>query len=154
MITLANTSFPQFEFDDKNKFIPHPDLDDTSVSDGEDNDGDEESKLKKRVERFKTRADQDVAVFMNIANKMDLSSLVFILQGHAKAQNLPFAAQAQAAAKISGKKSGSGADKKFRFAMANNDNVKCVYHVVDSVKDAQEMWWTDAEIVGEFRKKS
>lgn len=142
MILLGNTSYPTFEFDEKNKFVPHPDLDDTSVSEGENSES--ERKIKKKIETFQTRADQDVAVFMNIANKMDLSSLIFILQGHAKAQNLSAAGQAIAASKISGKK--RIVQKKFRFAMANNDNVKCVYHVVPSVKDAQEMWWTDNEM--------
>lgn len=147
MILLGNTSFPQFQFDEKNKFLPHPDLDDTSISDGEEDNSDDERKLKSRVERFKTREDQDVAVFMNLANKMDLSSLIFILQGHAKAQNLPAAAQAKAASKISGKSTKtSNVEKKFRFAMANNENVKCVYHVVPSAKDSTEMWWSDAEM--------
>jgi hypothetical protein len=67
------------------------------------------------------------------------------LQGHAKAQNLPAAAQFQAAIKISGKKQSAG-PKQFRFALANNDMVKCVYHVVASVKDNPDMWWSDTEM--------
>jgi len=148
MILVANTSFPQFQFDEANKFVPSPDLDDTSISghDSIEDDDVVERTVKKRFEQFKSKEDQDVAVFMNIANKMDLSSLIFILQGHAKTQNLPVSAQVAAAAKISGKDAKAKVDKNFRFATANNDMVKCVYHVVESVKDCQDMWWTDAEM--------
>ncbi|CAB9521422.1 expressed unknown protein [Seminavis robusta] len=143
MILLANTSFPRFIFDDNNKFVPSPDLDETSISDN-----DEAEERVKKFEQFKCREDQDVAVFLSIANKMDVSSLIFILQGHAKAQALPAAAQAQAAAKISGKPTTpqKAVAKQFRFALANNDMVKCVYHVVPSVKDNPDMWWSDVEM--------
>lgn len=144
MILLANTSFPKFGFDENNKFVPTAGVDDETV--GQDSPA-EEKITKQRVEQFKSKADQDVAVFMGLANKMDVSSLIFILQGHAKAQNLPLAMQAQAAAKISGQtKDGPKPDKKFRFAMVNNDMVKCVYHVIPSAKDEKDMWWTDAEM--------
>jgi hypothetical protein len=145
MILLANTSFPLFQFDDQNKFVPSPDADDTNsvMSDG---DGGAAERVK-LFEQFKSREDQDVAVFMSLANKMDVSSLIFILQGHAKAQNLPVSAQVQAAIKISGKKEvDKKGPKEFRFALANNDMVKCVYHVVASVKDNPDMWWSDAEM--------
>lgn len=144
MILLANTSFPKFGFDENNKFVPTAGVDDETA--GQESAA-EEKIVKQRVEQFKSKADQDVAVFMGLANKMNVSSLIFILQGHAKAQNLPLAAQAQAAAKISGQpKDGPKPEKKFRFATVNNDMVKCVYHVIPSAKDDKDMWWTDAEM--------
>ena len=145
MILLANTSFPTFHFDKSNKFVPSPELDDNSLAESTEA---EECKVKTRCEQFKSKEDQDVAVFMSVAQKMDVSSLIFILQGHAKAQNLPASAQAQAAAKISGNKRNDGErpTKKFRFATANNDMVKCVYHVIPSVKDSPDIWWNDAEM--------
>lgn len=147
---LAKTSFPAFRFDNHNRFLgsSSPELDDTSCSDQEN---DDDSTVKKRFEQqhFKSKEEQDVAVFMNIANRMDLQSLIFILQGHAKAMNLPAAAQQQAAAKISNKqhhRSKSKTPKKFCFAMNAKNNVRCVVHVVPSVKDYRDMWWTDDEM--------
>lgn len=148
MIKLTKTAFPTFKFDTSNKFVPSPELDDSSLAESTEA---EEKKVKKRFEQFSSKEDQDVAVFMSVAAKMDVSSLIFILQGHAKAMNLPAQAQAKAAAKISGTGGGAGdgeerPKKKFRFAVANNDMVKCVYHVIPSVKDCADMWWTDAEM--------
>lgn len=148
MMVVANTAFPTFQFDNSNKFVPSPGYDENSLAESTEA---EERNVKKRFEQFNSKEDQDVAVFMSVASKMDVSSLIFILQGHAKTQNLSMGNQTQAAAKISGKnKLGQdGSDrpkKKFRFATVNNNMVKCVYHVIPSVKDCQEMWWTDAEM--------
>ena len=82
---------------------------------------------------------------MSIANRMDLNSLIFILQGHAKSLNLPAAAQQKAAQKISGQKK-TAAKKKFRFALNQQQNVRCAVHVVPSVKDHEELWFSDAEM--------
>jgi hypothetical protein len=142
MILLANTAFPLFRFDVENKFLPSPDADETSIM-SEDDGG--AAERVKSFEKFQSQEEQDVAVFMSLAKKMDISSLIFILQGHAKAQNLPASAQAQAAIKISGKKAVKG-PKQFRFAVANDDMVKCVYHVVASVKENTDMWWSDVEM--------
>ena len=149
MMVVANTAFPTFHFDNSNKFVPSPGYDENSLAESTEA---EERHVKKRFEQFKSKEDQDVAVFMSVASKMDVSSLIFILQGHAKSQNLTMVSQTQAAAKISGRSKPGQEDgssrpkKKFRFATVNNNMVKCVYHVVPSAKDCQEMWWTDAEM--------
>jgi len=154
---LIDTSFPRFEFDKTNHYKPRGgEYDDLSLAESDEA---EEATISRKVQQFQTKQDQDVAVFMQIAAKMDLSSLIFILQGHAKAQNLPVSVQTRAAAKlIHGGKEHDDDDnddddgnknkkkKQFRFATVNNGMVKCVYHVVPSVKDCTDMWWTDAEM--------
>jgi hypothetical protein len=147
MILIANTHFPQFIFDERNK-LKAPDLDETSCSESGSED---EAAVKQRYEAYKTKEDQDVAVFMNIAQRMDLNSLVFILQGHAKTMNLPVQAQQAAARKIAGQKVEDAATKpkpvkKFRFAEVNNHNVRCVIHVIPSVKDCTDMWWSEDDM--------
>jgi hypothetical protein len=100
--------------------------------------------------KYTCKEDQDVAVFMSIANRMDLSSLLFILQGHAREMNLPSAeylrpemadqrAQVLAAAQ-------KKAAKKFGWKDDADGKVQCQYYEIDNVKECPDMWWNDEEM--------
>jgi hypothetical protein len=83
IIGAANTRFPEFliggtgfgiDKDNQNNLVP--DLDGSECSD--------DDSIKR--EKYSTKEDQDVAVFMNIANRLPIQSLLFLLHGHVQSQ--------------------------------------------------------------------
>ncbi|KAL3910096.1 MAG: hypothetical protein SGILL_007825 [Bacillariaceae sp.] len=81
--SLARTHFPDF-FSDSEAGVPG-----AILSDGTDSSSDEEedaAAVQRRTEKYRTKEDEDVAVFMNLAKRMSLKSLLHLLKGHVQSQ--------------------------------------------------------------------
>lgn len=127
---LKQTPFPKIEHDE----MPAP----AEVSDSED----ETEKRKK----YATKEDEDVAVFMVIANKMSIRSLMHLMQGHARALNLPSDYVATMAETVaSSTKPARIVVKKFRF---NEENgvLKNDIRSIDPLKEFKELWISGGEM--------
>lgn len=139
-VAATGEAFPKF-FDYNSDGAPNIDLAEVS-------DDDSETRAK-----YVTKEDQDVAVFMAIADKLPIRSLVHLLQGHASSQvgsqycafttELHKKTQAEKEHHAKTKKI-----KKFRFAEVAGGQVRCVVHRIDCVKDFKEMWWSDEDMMG------
>lgn len=97
--------------------------------------------MERDEETYATKEDRDVAVFMQIAERLSIQSLLHLLQGHAKSQvdsyNLDNVS-------VYTRKSGKRRKKKFRFAKQ-----LCVTKVVENTRDLP-LWWSEVEM-GEMR---
>ena len=149
---MGMTHFPDFELD--------------SIPDGELTDGsDDDSTVRKKEEAYATKEDQDVAVFMDIAKRLAMKSLLHLLQGHVRAQqNLPssYLQEYKHALTAEGEEAKSkpsvlrnlqnhqkkpiAKKKHFRWAEVTDSKVRVVVHEVENVKDCKEMWWPPAEM--------
>ena len=152
MNDLIKTHYP--DFDDE-----LPDV--TAVSDEDDEDEDS-VEIAMKEQKYATKVDQDVAVFLAIAEQMSLSSLLHLLQGHVRsnAANVDTECYQQYAeiAKLqtSRTKSGSAASqlqqkplkkqKQFRFAEVTDHQVRVVVHEIESVKHNKDLWWKHEEM--------
>jgi hypothetical protein len=145
--SLAKTHFPEFGLEG----IPDGELTDVSVSD----DDDDESAVQRQDEKYRTKEDQDVAVFLSLAKRMSLKSVLHLLQAQAMAQNLPQESFAKYPAladdsnltttttkrtESSFKKPLAKRQKQFRFAEVRDHQVRVVVHEVESWKDMKELW--------------
>lgn len=149
---VDNTPFPVFD-------IPDAECTDVSSSD--------EESVRQRDEQIALEAEtgKDVEVFLGLAKRMSLQSLLHLLQGAARAQlDLPEAGLAMMEYNflLAGHRkpdaagshdNGSGTTtttpkiKKFRFAQVSDDKVRCVVHYVESYKDERHLWWTNDEMM-------
>lgn len=146
---LARTHFPDFEFE--------------SVPDGElTESSDDESTLRKKEEEYKTKEDQDVAVFMDLAKRLTMKSLLHLLQGHVRANNPPidYIRRYNDALESSGRNETSASNqlqgvvktkplakqKKFRWAEVTDEKVRAVIYEVESIKEHKALWWTPKEM--------
>ena len=90
--------------------------------------------------RYDTKEDQDVAVFMALAGRMNIDSLLFILNGHAREMNLPSSEyllpEKRAELKALQK------EKKFQWKEDADGNVALEVFEIEPQKDA-DMWWDD-----------
>jgi hypothetical protein len=80
---LARTAFPDF-FSDTEHGVPG-----AILSDGTESSSDEEegaAAIQRKTEKYRTKEDEDVAVFMNLAKRMSLKSLLHLLKGHVQSQ--------------------------------------------------------------------
>jgi hypothetical protein len=80
---LARTAFPDF-FSDTEHGVPG-----SILSDGTESSSDEEedaAAVQRKTEKYHTKEDEDVAVFMNLAKRMSLKSLLHLLKGHVQSQ--------------------------------------------------------------------
>ena len=138
-----------------------------------DNDNDDLSVLSRHSSnQYDTKEDQDVAVFMALAGRMNLDSLLFILQGHARELNLPSAecllpvnaakikAERAAAAAAAEEEEHKKPIKQFRWKEAEdnynddgdfdgsgtNTQVACQVYDIESIKDCKDAWWSDDEM--------
>lgn len=124
-----------------------------------DTSSDEESVLQ-RDEEFRTKEDEDVAVFLNLTKRMSLSSLLHLLQGAARAQNnitdvtnqdnpmMEYSVLLSGSRKQeTTKPSPVQKQKKFRFAEISDHRVRCVVHPIESYKDVPGLWWTPQEML-------
>jgi len=141
---LATTRFPRFD-------IPETEL--TEIS------SDEES-VNEREEQYRTKEDEDVAVFLDLAERMSLKSLLHLLQGSARAQNLPPEClhQYDTIAKVQNdsilkKNQEAGVTekplalpKKFRWAEVSHNEVRTVVHEIESIKRFKNLWWKHEEM--------
>jgi hypothetical protein len=143
------TQFPDFELE--------------SLPDGELTDGsDDDSTVRKKEEAYATKEDQDVAVFMDIAKRLCMKSLLHLLQGHLRSQqNLPSSylqeynqALTDLESKPSSLKGPSTLPerktlprkKQFRWAEVTHAKVRVVVYKVDTIKSFKDLWWSPAEL--------
>jgi hypothetical protein len=149
MSTMTNfevlkTMYPQFDTDSG---VP----DAAELSESSDDDS-------VKQDKYRTKEDIDVAVFVALAKQLPLKSLLHLLQGHARAKNLGnFQAQDTSSefsicTPSSAKRSKPIPKiKKFRFAEVSGDKVRTVVHEVSSYKDIKSLWCTEDEML-EIRK--
>jgi len=90
--------------------------------------------------RYDTKEDQDVAVFMALAGRMNIDSLLFILNGHAREMNLPSAEYLlpEKRAELKALKK----DKKFQWKEDADGNVALEVFEIEPMKD-EDMWFDD-----------
>lgn len=131
---LKQTRFPKIEADELPSAV--------AVSDSED----ESEKRRKYV----TKEDEDVAVFMAIANKMSIKSLMHLMQGHARALNLASDYMESMAETVSStSKPVKKVVKMFRFDEEKGD-VKTIIHKIKPLKKYKELWISGDEM-GDIR---
>lgn len=142
---LARTHFPDFG-------VPDGEYTDTS---------DDESEIQKKEEKYQTKEDQDVAVFMDLMKRMSIKSLLHLLQGHVRTQNLPneYLQQYNAALSQSDETKYPSKEtetamlnkplprkKAFRWAEITSEKVRVVVYEIESVKEHKDLWWTPEEM--------
>jgi hypothetical protein len=144
---LARTHFPDFG-------VPDGELTDSS---------DDESLVQQKEERYRTKEDQDVAVFMDLTKRMSMKSLLHLLQGHVRSTD-PSQEYLQqynkALSESEGRKSRSSSEtaqsdmrkkplprqKKFRWAEVTSEKVRVVIYEIESIKEEKSLWWTPEEM--------
>ena len=139
------TTFPSIEIEDGSI----PDSEDTSCSDSDNS---------ATRAKYSTKIDQDVQVFMEIAAKMSVGSLLFLLQNHAKTQlGIPdvYLNQKSATTSVTPKSATVQQPKpvqkikKFRFAeVLAGEKVRAVVHEFPKAppEDKATLWWTEEEM--------
>ena len=114
-------------------------------------------KFHKLEKAFHRKEDQDVAVFLALVDKMNVQSLLFILQGHARSMHNVHQGKLQEAlngmkTKKTDSKSGKKVQKKLRFAeIMGGEKVRVetkeIIHVNEiSEEDKRIMWWSSREM--------
>ena len=163
-VAQPKTSYPQL-------VLPELDL----ITDDGSNSGSEATEENSvQREKYSSKVDQDVAVFMMIAEKLSVTSLVHLLQGHVRAQQfhtwhydtlvaLEQEKQKKALTQIeestSSSSSSSTSDfespkkkrrKSFRFATIRNGDVRTVVHEIESISTPEyinDIWWNGNEMM-------
>ena len=151
------------EMDDMIK-THYPDFDDEVPDALEISDDDDEDSVEIRLkeEKYATKEDQDIAVFLSLAEQMSLKSLLHLLQGHVRSnaatidqeclkQYAEFAeienTYHEKSLELSKKPNKPLAkQKQFRFAEVTDNQVRVVVHEIESVKDMKELWWKPEEM--------
>jgi len=146
-----------------------PELDEEHVPElarlSEDDSSDEESVARRR-QKYHTKEDEDVAVFMDISKRLSTQSLIFLLQNHVRhMQGIPeqelnaALARRQRADSLRGSDKSSSAISKrrqFRFAELSRQQVRAVVHEIprndaleeddeDQIESGRWNWWTPEE---------
>lgn len=106
--------------------------------------GDDDS-ITSGATRYETKEDQDVAVFMALAGRMNIDSLLFILNGHAREMNLPSAdlLLPENADKLKEQRElHRKRQKNFRWKEDDQGNVALEVFEIEPMKDA-DMWFDD-----------
>lgn len=101
--------------------------------------------LQEKHDKYATKVDEDVAVFMGLAQRMSLSSLMFILQNNVQAQNFPEAYLRAATTTTSVQPKALPSCKKFRFCELSGGKVRTVVHEIPRVEDPS-LWWDEASM--------
>jgi hypothetical protein len=141
---LAKTQFPEFNLEG----IPDGEL--TEV--GNDEMDSVQQQQQQREEKYRTKEDQDVAVFLSLAQRMSLKSLLHLLEGQARAQSLSpeylakYSALAESESMRTKVQKPLAKHKCFRFAEVMDHQVRGVVHEVESWKDITELWWHPEEM--------
>ena len=154
-VAQPKTSYPQL-------VLPELDLitDDGSQTGSE---ATEENSVQR--EKYSSKVDQDVAVFMMIAEKLSVTSLVHLLQGHVRSQQC-HAWHFDTVAAIEQEKrqkeliqiEESFSDfqspkkkrrKSFRFATIRNGDVRTVVHEIEAISSeyVNDIWWNGNEMM-------
>lgn len=118
-----------------------PDLELTDSSSESDDDD-------KREELYRTKEDQDVAVFMILSKRMSIQSLLHILRGQAVSQHLPTQYSQPGLPKPPARLTitPKPVAKKLRFAEVNHQ-VRVVIHEVESWKNMKGLWLSQDEMI-------
>ena len=106
--------------------------------------GDDDS-ITSGATRYETKEDQDVAVFLALAGRMNIDSLLFILNGHAREMNLPSAELLlpENADKLREQRELHRKRKKnFQWKEDAEGNVALEIFEIEPMKDA-DMWFDD-----------
>lgn len=162
-VAQPKTSYPQL-------VLPELDL----ITDDGSNSGSEATEENSvQREKYSTKVDQDVAVFMMIAEKLSVTSLVHLLQGHVRSQQchtwhydtlcaIEQEKRQKALVQVeesSSTSSSSGSDfespkkkrrKSFRFATIRNGDVRTVVHEIESISTPEyinDIWWNGNEMM-------
>jgi len=140
----ANTQFPEFNLTE-------------FLSEEAGGSGDEDASVGSQSSKYRTKEDQDVAVFMKIAERMSIQQLTHLLQGSARTKNnLPplmptpkvsTKPKAASPAETKPKTSHKKRPKKFRFAEITGGAVRCIVHEIESYKRMDGLWWNDEEML-------
>jgi hypothetical protein len=137
------TLFPRFDHDThvNDSVVPEP----LSSSCTESSEGEQITKN----EKYRTKEDEDVAVFMRVAQSMSIKSLLFLLQNHARAMNIPEDVLQKDIAcgvpSLTAKKA-TLKIKKFRFAeISGGDKVRAVVQEIPNDTDPS-LWWGKEEL--------
>lgn len=139
-----------------------PDFDD--VPDEEfstDTPGEEPEEKKSELEyqmlakKYDSKEDQDVAVFFALAERMSMSSLLHVLQGHVRSNNMDIQQYAEIAkAEDSGLRSKLKSEasfakprpKKARFAEVTKGEIRSNVKEVECLKTMKSLWWKASEM--------
>jgi len=148
-VLLRKTTFPSLDVESV------PELAHLSCS---EESSDEES-VSRRREQYRTKEDEDVAVFLEISRRLSVKSTIFLLQNHARNMNIPEAALTAALERPTPKEDSQKPKplqkiKKFRFAEVSEQHVRAVVHVIPrNDEDPESSWWTQEEAAG-IRKEA
>ena len=139
----ANDKFPEFDLADLIR-----------------GDTDDDVSLQSNSSKYQTKEDEDVAVFMKIAERLNFEQLTHLLQGrsHSELNLPPFPPARSPVSKTSSTNSTSTSTapgtpilkrvKKFRFALiAGDKHVRSVVHEIQSNKRMHHLWWSDEEML-------
>jgi len=107
-----------------------------------DPNNDDDFSITSGATRYESKEDQDVAVFMALAGRMNIDSLLFILNGHAREQNLPSAEYLLPEKRKERDEYLKKLKKEFKWKESEDGNVFLEVFEIESVKDA-DMWWDD-----------
>lgn len=157
-VAQPKTSYPQL-------VLPELDL----ITDDGSNSGSEVTEENSvQREKYSTKVDQDVAVFMMIAEKLSVTSLVHLLQGHVRSQQFhtwhydtlsAIEQEKRQKSLIQVEESSSPSDfespkkkrrKSFRFATIRNGDVRTVVHEIESISTPEyinDIWWNGNEMM-------
>jgi hypothetical protein len=137
----------------------------------EDDSDDEPEFVEARKEAYRGKVDKDVAVFLRLAEQMSPESLIFLLQGQARAQNLNqeyleeckkrhdtiledsdnSVDRSSSSNKKEDQRGRSLANKKakhFRFAEVTNNEARTVVYELEPMKEEskRDLWWQEDEV--------
>ena len=120
-------------------------------------DSDDDVSLQSNSSKYQTKEDQDVAVFMQIAERLNFEQLTHLLQGKTHSElNLPPLPPTRSPSSRAVTSTSPIAPatpilkrvKKFRFALiAGDKHVRSVVHEIQSIKRMQHLWWSDEEML-------
>jgi hypothetical protein len=150
------TSYPQL-------VLPELDL---VTDDGSNSSSDTEENSVQR-EKYSSKVDEDVAVFMLLAEKLSVTSLVHLLQGHVRSQQYftwdcdtltalqrekeqrARLRKASASLKNTHENPNKKRCKSFRFATIRNGDVRTIVHDIDpiAIEYRNAVWWNAEEMM-------
>ena len=110
---------------------------------------DDES-VERRRKLYHTKEEEDVAVFLQISQRLSRKSLIFLLQNHARTTLGITEAEILSAVKLEGLREKKELPavpkvKKFRFAEVTDNRVRQECIVVERMPDNPPYWWTVEE---------
>jgi hypothetical protein len=105
--------------------------------------------ITKHEKYHRTKEDEDIVVFMRLAKSMSVKSLLFLLQNHARAMNIPeYILQKDITCRVPSltAKKATLKIKKFRFAEISGGNkVRAVVLEIPNATDPS-LWWNKNEL--------